>query len=177
MVQINNTQLTGLIGFGTAALLCLWAVWRKIHARNIWIVLSIGYLMMFVDILTQMRFQIRDVIGDTLKLLGIYEDRRTGQAISIVVTVCVVAFFGLPIFGRMRKFVFSARLAMVAGMLALALTLMEIISLHAIDAILYNQIGPVLLIGWLWLACGLTSAGAVVVTAKTRSQNISIDRT
>ena len=169
MVQINYTQLAGLIGFGTAALLCLWAVWRKIHERNIWIVLSIGYLMMFVEVLAHTRFQIRSVIGDTLKLLGIYEDRRTGQAISIVVTVCVVAFLGLPMLRRMRKLVFSVRLALIAGMLAFALILLEIISLHAIDEILYKPIGPALLIGWLWLVCGLISAGAVVVAAKKRS--------
>lgn len=169
MVQINYTQLTGLIGFGTAALLCLWAVWRQIHERDIWIALSIGYLLMFVEVLAEMRHQVHGVIGDTLKLLGIYEDRRTGQTISIVVTVCVVAFLGLPMLRRMRNLVFSVRLALVAGMLAFASILMEIISLHAIDEILYKPIGPVLLIGWLWLVCGLISAGAVVVVAKKRS--------
>lgn len=169
MDQINHTQLVGLTGFGTAALFCLRTAWRQKHARNIWIVLSIGYLIMFAEVLAQIRYLILGVIVDTLKSLGVYEGRQTGQTVLIVVAVCVVAFLSLLILSRMRNLVFSARLALVAGIFVLALYLVETISLHAIDAILFKQIGPVLLIGWLWLACGWTSAVAAAVAAKTHS--------
>lgn len=46
----------------------------------------------------------------------------------------------------------------VAAAFAVILHLVEIISLHSIDAFLYKPINSVFLIGWLWLACGVISA-------------------
>ena len=50
----------------------------------------------------------------------------------------------------------------VGGMLGagLGLFLVEAISLHSVDAVMYAQAGPVLLIGWIWAALGLVIAAA-----------------
>jgi hypothetical protein len=52
----------------------------------------------------------------------------------------------------------AARVATSVTIAVLALFSIEAVSLHAIDAIFYRSIGPVLLIGWIW---ALASAAIV----------------
>ena len=46
---------------------------------------------------------------------------------------------------------------------------MEIVSLHAVDAVLYRRVGSILLIGWLWAIAvvpHVTCAGWQIVSAR-----------
>jgi len=169
MDQINSTQLAGLIGFGSAALLCARAVWRQKHARSLWVSLAIVYSLMFVDVVAQLRHLIRVEITDILKALGVYGDRQSAQTALLVGLGVVAAFFSLRLLIRMRTMALSAQFAFVGIVFVFALFGLELISLHAIDAILYRQTGPLLLIGWLWLAGSGISAAAAMAAGKKRS--------
>jgi hypothetical protein len=169
MDQINFTQLAGLIGFGLAALLCARAAWSQRQARSLWVALSIIYLMMFADVLIQLRHLIRVEIVDVLKVLGVYGDRQSAQTALLIGLGVIAAFFSLRLLIRMRGLAMSAQLAFVGTVFVFALYVLELISLHAIDAILYRPIGPVLLIGWLWMAGSGTSAAAAKAVVKKRS--------
>jgi len=168
MDQINSTQLAGLIGFGAATLLCARAAWRQTHARRLWVALSLFYSLMFVDVLTQLPHLIRIEITDTLKALGVYGDRQSAQTALLIGLGVVAAYFSLRLLIRMRAMALSARVAFVGTLLVIALYVLELISLHTIDAILYRQTGPLILIGWLWLVGSGTSAAAAVAAVKKR---------
>jgi hypothetical protein len=43
------------------------------------------------------------------------------------------------------------RIALICTGISGGLFVVEIISLHQMDRVLYQQLGPILLIGWLWL--------------------------
>ncbi len=169
MDQINSTQLAGLIGFGATALLCARAAWRQTHARSLWVSLAIVYSLMFVDVVVQLRHLIRVEITDTLKALGVYGDRQSAQTALLIGLGVVAAYFSLRLLIRMRTMALSAQFAFVGTLLVIALYVLELISLHVIDAILYRQTGPILLIGWLWLAGSGISAAAAVTAVKKRS--------
>lgn len=169
MDQINSTQLAGLIGFGATALLCARATWCQRPARNLWLALSIFYSLIFVDVVAQLRHLVRVEIVVTLKALGVYGDRRIAQMALLIGLGLIAAFFSLRLLIRMRGLTASARIAFVGAMLVLSLYVLELISLHAIDALLYRQTGPMLLIGWLWLASSAISAAAAVAAVKKHS--------
>jgi hypothetical protein len=52
----------------------------------------------------------------------------------------------------------------------------EAISLHAVDALMYAYIGPVLAIGWAWAALALTITAAALVAGKIRRESVRAPR-
>ena len=152
MIQINATQLLGLLSFGTAAVLC-YKTWRQTKATtSTWGWLTIAYLVMAFDTVSGGRHLVSNAIRMVLKTIDFYTDRKFLQ---MAVTVCLlilavfVAGYFLRIWFRQKE---GTRMATYVTFCALLLFIIETISLHKIDAILYQQVGPVLLIGWIWTA-------------------------
>jgi hypothetical protein len=97
-------------------------------------------------------------MGDWLKAEELYSQRGPAQAALLIITVVLATVVTRLVVLRMAR----RRVAIALGSTAalLALFAVETVSLHASDAILYQPIGPVLLIGLLWSLCGLISAAA-----------------
>jgi hypothetical protein len=112
-----------------------------------WSVAIYGVLVM--ELLIGFRHQIVGAVRSITMEQGFYDIRRSYQPILIIAMLLanVLIFYWLlriqwrtnPIFG-----------VYVSLMLISALFLMEIVSLHAVDAVLYRRVGSILLIGWLW---------------------------
>ncbi len=152
--QTNPTQVAGLLAFAASTAACVWAARRK-HSGG-WAVLAAVHAALWLDILLNMRHRIHDVVNAALRSIGLYDSRLWLQAALLLALGAVVVMAW-----RTRR---RASVAVVATALLIALVLVEAISWHESDRLLYTHLGPLLLIAYAWLAC----AGVVVFAALRR---------
>jgi len=161
-LQINSTQAIGLLSFVSAALAAATAFGvagqGRRSGRRTWAIIASIYVLLAVEVFAMTRHQFNRVIGGWLKIEGSYAERGTAQVVLVIITVVVAAL----ITGRVVLRAPTRRLSIARGSTAAIVALFAVgsVSLHASDAILYQSIGPVLLIGWLWFLCGFTTAAA-----------------
>lgn len=172
-LPFNETQLLGLFSFGLATFAALstsgslraQSRQRSLHWR--WIgIFQLAYLF---EIYFGARHLAHDFINTTLRSVGLYQDRASIQGLLLI----GVAAGSLAIATMLRRRIAfepaqssAEKIALLCTAIALLLFLIETISLHAIDRVLYWPMGSILLIGYLWLA---TSIG--VVFAARRALN------
>ncbi len=151
--ETNPTQLAGLLAFAASTLACVWAARRR-HGGG-WAALAAVHAALWLDILLNTRHRLHDVVNAGLRALGLYESRVWLQA-ALLLGLAVVAVLAW----RARR---RAGVAVGATMVLIALVLVEAISWHESDRVLYSTLGPLLLIAYAWLACA-----AVVVWSALR---------
>jgi uncharacterized protein (DUF1501 family) len=152
--QSNPTQLAGLLAFAATTLACAWAAQRK-HSGG-WAALAAVHAALWLDILLNTRHRVHDVVNAALRAMGLYESRVWLQAALLLALAA-----GAVIAWRARR---RVGLAVLATAVLIVLVLVEAISWHESDRVLYAHLGPLLLIAYAWLAC----AGAVIFSALRR---------
>jgi hypothetical protein len=154
MYQMNATQVIGIAVFSLAALMCLRTYLVLMPRRPIWVILAFVSAGFAVEVILGGRHQLTRVISETLKAVGFYDGRRGWQVALLVgllsLTIMVIGLVS-PV---LRNGQLTARLAAYLASILILLFGIEAISLHSVDAILYNKVGPVLLIGWVWVGLG-----------------------
>jgi hypothetical protein len=150
----NPTQLLGLVAFASATIACIFAKRNSQNEGRAWIALAIANAAFFMEIFFGTRLQLHDIAVSRLLSVRLYADRTNLQYVLIIVSggIPLLAALLLLFFRPLRK----PRLiiATIASFSVLTLFAIEAISLHRIDAIFYQEIGSVLLVGWLWcIAC------------------------
>jgi hypothetical protein len=160
--MFNPTQLTGLAVTALAMLACWFArqtsPWRWIAAFQ---------ALFFLEILLGMRHRLHDIMNAALKMSGLYQGRASGQTAMLA----VIALLGIGLFVLARRAPRTmARIGILASSAMVLLFLIEGISLHAMDALLYRRAGPLMLIAWIWAAlCGTTACAALLDKPRRRS--------
>jgi hypothetical protein len=154
--ETNPTQVAGLLAFAASTLACLWAVRRRGAARRAWLALAAVHALLWLDILFNTRHRLHDGVNRALHAIGWYEQRLWLQA-ALLVALLAVAVMAW----RARR---RAGAALAATAVLLALVLVEAVSWHESDRVLYATLGPLLLIAYAWIAC----AAVVVFTALRR---------
>jgi len=161
-VQINWTLVTGLAAFSLAAAASWDAGSAARQHRLPWRVLAVVHLVLLAELLGGNRFGAIDAIDAALP--GI--DRpavRIGLALLMALATGGVAIMIARVVRRIPLFAPAA----LATLAAAALFGVETLSVGAVGALLYRPVGPVMLIGWLWLGCGLTVVATAIVTVKS----------
>ncbi|MBJ6122756.1 hypothetical protein [Sphingomonas mollis] len=166
MPQINWTQTAGLTGFALAAIFCWRAAGRQ---RGPWRLLAIFYAVLCGEIVAGIRHTLLRTMGGIFGLGSYYMDRRPVQLAALAILI------GLAVWLAWRTMRTAARRpgarpARIVALVAAGLFAAEIVSLHQVDAVMYRRIGPVMLIGWLWLACGVVAAIIAVGARPTRKR-------
>jgi len=149
----NPTQLAGLIALTASTLACVWAARRT--RRVAWMALAGVHAALWLDILLNTRHLVHDAVNGLLRASGAYAQRAWLQAVLLLL---LIALGGWAWRRRQR-----AGVATAATALLLALVMVEMISWHQSDRLLYAHVGPLLLIAYAWIACA-----AVVVWAALR---------
>ena len=154
---MNATQLIGIVAFFGAALACATAAFRKREGRKVWITLAFMHLAFSIEVLVGFRHRVHNLAVSGLLADGIYGQRAEIQLPLIGLLGLVLAAVAVMILTRLRNANARQKLAVALAAALVALFTIETVSLHAIDAILYRPVGPIMLIGWIWLAaCAAT---------------------
>ncbi len=154
-MQTNPTQLTGLIAFAIAALACARAARRQ---RGPWVGLLIAQLVCFAEVWFGLRHRLHDLADVLLRSRGMYAS-RVGLQEALIAAALLLVGVGLATSARWWRRDARVALAMLGTGLAFTLFVIETISLHAIDVLMYEPLGPVMLVALAW------SAGAALVAA------------
>jgi hypothetical protein len=150
--QTNPTQIAGLLAFAVSTLACAVA-WRRSKQPS-WAALTVVHALLWLDILLNARHRLHDWVNAGLLALGAYEWRVIVQA-ALLLTLALAAVLAW----RRR----GTGAAVGATLLLAALVLIEAISWHESDRVLYTHVGPLLLIAYAWIG-----AAAVVAWAALR---------
>jgi len=154
----NPTQFVGTIAFGGAAIACLVAArQRRTPDGRAWIVLALINCLFVVEILIGFRHRIHNLGNSILIADGKYGDRGSLQESLIWSLAAIACALATLVLFRLRFATGGVRMAGSISVAVLALFAIEAISLHALDAVFYQAISNVLLIGWIWAgACAVT---------------------
>lgn len=147
----NPTQLAGIAAFSLAALSCLAA------RRRPWPTLALLHAVFLVEVLAGFRHVVHVMV---MRAMGEAYRARTDYQLELFAVLLVAAAIGAAVLLRLRRRG-PARKAVLATAALCLLFGIETISLHAVDAILYRQVGGIAIVGWLWLLAG----GAVALLA------------
>jgi hypothetical protein len=157
------TQSIGLMSFALAFVATTWAAARTPRGarRTLWLWLAATHLLCWAEIFLEWRYRLHNAVNAVLKMMDWYVERQALQVVLIVLLLLLVSLIGLLFWRCQRGFTLigSARVAMAGTLGGVLLLALEAISLHNIDTVMYTQVGPVLVIGWLWAAvCSLVIA-------------------
>jgi len=159
---INPTQLAGLLAFGAVALAAAWAARAGAASgpsgRATWRWVCFFQLLFVVEIWLSNRHVAHDMVNTWLHSVGLYQDRaRLQQWMLAGIGLCgaLAAWAWWRSAARDRPRATVSRLALVSTGATLMLFLVETVSLHAVDRLLYRPVGPVLLIACFWIAHAL----------------------
>jgi uncharacterized membrane protein len=166
--QINSTEIAGFLAFVPAALTSSLASFRTRNRADsrIWAIIAAVYYLLAIEILANTRFIGEDLLRRLLRDTNEYAARRPPQAAALLAVMALTIVVSVAIVrrvpGRITRFATLATIAVVE------LFICESVSLHAVDAILYAPAGPIILIGWGWLAFGWsTTLAAASVRRRT----------
>jgi hypothetical protein len=150
----NSTELTGLLSFAASTIACLIAGRRfGLPSARTWKVLAFMNCLFLIEIFFGFRFRIAEFARAVLKTDRLYTQLHGRNQETLIITIITVALvvailllFWRGIGGG------AARIAASLTLAVLVLFAVETVSLHPIDAVYYQPIGPILAIGWAWAA-------------------------
>jgi hypothetical protein len=149
----NATQSAGLAATAFAMVACVAA------AKTPWRFLAVFHAALFLEVLLGLRHQIHALAGRGLMAEALYGERRPMQ-IALLAGLLVAGVLILWFAGRQKRL--PAKVGILSSGMLAALFVVETISLHAIDAVLYRRIGPLMIIGFIWAAlCAITILAAL----------------
>jgi len=151
-------QWSGVGCFSAASLACVWAAWRPAAPKTGWLVLAFVMALLTLEVHLNTRSTLLDMVRERMRQAHTYETRQFLQWMLLIFW----ALLGLSGLGvswvRASCHGWPLCLAVLGAWMAVAILGVELVSLHAIDALLYAPMGPVRVSSWL-----LASAVLVVV--------------
>ncbi len=171
--HLNPTQLAGVLPFTIAAVACVITARRahRFRSRIYWAVLAVINLLFAIEVLALIRYQIHDFTINQILVthgwhcqqafLGRLSLRRLRQSFLVCVMFVLV------------RIAFVSWVASVASGNATALVglfVIEGVSLHAIDLILWRPYHQIVFVAWLWMA----GAGVITLAAIWRSMRPTV---
>ena len=119
------------------------------------------------------RWHLHDFFMGKAEQAALYASRRGPQALVLVALVGIF-LFGLRVTSLRLRRRGGAIMAVSGALLSLALWCTEVVSLHAVDHILYHSIGNLMTVSFLWIfACMMTSIGVLVESKESIPENYS----
>ena len=164
---LNPTQAIGLLAYGTAVTCCAIA-WIRTKARHGASQLAAAFTLiesaLLLDMVFNLRWRLHSFFMDFAMQKHEYALRRLPQVI-VLTLLGGLLLFSLLAARRLFRDRVGARLAVSGILLSVVLWCVEVVSLHAVDHILYHIIGKWMVVSALWIvACLMTSIGMLMVS-------------
>jgi hypothetical protein len=168
---LTPTRAVGLLAYGTAVTCCVIA-WIRTKTRHGAAQLAATFTLiesaLLLDMVFNLRWKLHQFLMDFAMQKHEYAVRRPPQVI-VVTLLGLLLLFGLLAARRLFRNRAADRLAVSGVLLSVILWCVEVVSLHAVDHILYHTIGKWMLVSALWIvACLMTSIGMLMVPRHTQ---------
>jgi hypothetical protein len=167
-LHTNPTQLIGLLAFACAAIACARTALARRERPWWWLCAACSGFVL--EVAVGLRHRTHDLVDALLQAEGSYASRGPVQ-IGLLAVALVLSAGTLAWLIRARGADANVKAATVGCAAALWLFLIEAISLHGVDAVMYAHIGPVMLIGWAWAATALLVLWAALRAATIRRES------
>jgi hypothetical protein len=166
---LTPTRASGLAAYGTAVTCCGIAWFKANNTRKdsqLAARLTVIEGALLLDIIFNWRWMLHDFAAGLTKRAHDYAFRASPQELLDTLLLILLLFGWVSVF---RKFPgrIGALLAVSGVLLSLGLWCVEVVSLHAVDAILYHLAGKVMVVSFLWiLAAMMVSVGVLIDSRK-----------
>ena len=117
-------------------------------------VLAAVQLVLLLDIAFNLRWRLHDFFMQEAMAHGVYGLRRPPQLLALCTLIGVSTLCCAFILSRFRRRR-GAAIAVAGTLLSVALRCAEVLSYHDLDAVLYAQVGKVMMVSILWTALTL----------------------
>ncbi len=129
-------------------------------------ILCVLDLALLLDIAFNWRWKLYDRLRSDAMSLHWYDERSEFQVLALIFLAILLLFGAFWLRHRFAP-IRGATLAICGGLLSIGCWMTEVISLHAIDAVLYRSAGPLLAVAFVWiLASAMTTAGILIAGAQ-----------
>lgn len=166
---LTPTRASGLAAYGTAVI-CCGIAWLKANNRRkdsqLAASLTVIEAALLLDIIFNWRWVLHGFAIGLAKRAHDYAFRSTPQELLDTLLFILLLFGWVSVF---RKFPgrIGALLAVSGVLLSVGVWCVEVVSLHAVDAILYHLSGKVMVVSFLWiLAAMMVSVGVLIDSRK-----------
>jgi hypothetical protein len=160
---LNPTRALGLVAYATAAVCCCirWMKAKGEIARLAAVLLVIEAILL-LDMAFNWRWKLHQALMDLAQHEHEYGQRRLPQTIVLLVLACVL-LYGIYRCWRAFRHRGTTLLAVCGTLLSMVLWCTEVISLHAVDHVLYLSLSGVMAVSLLWIiSCSMTSIGILL---------------
>jgi hypothetical protein len=162
---LTLTRVSGLAAYGVA-LTCSAIAWlrtrRSQAASSLAARLTMMEGLLLIDMIVDGRWMLHRALTGAAQRRHDYDLRRLPQSIGIAVLVAIL-FVALLYVLRTYHRRIGALLAISGVLLSLFTWCVEVVSLHAVDALLYHPVGRGMVISLVWmLACLMTAVGILI---------------
>jgi hypothetical protein len=161
---LNPTRATGLVAYGTAVICCgiAWIRTKAGLASKLAAVLMLFESALLLDMAFNWRWKLHQALMDFAVRQHEYNQRGLPQLMVVILLVALLLFGWLTAWRSLRGRG-TTLLAVSGALLSLVLWCIEVVSLHAVDHVLYYSVDGVMAVTLLWvLSCTMTSIGILL---------------
>ena len=162
---MDANAVAGLSAFAAAAAACLGVSLRRGRSAALWRTLALLHAACALEVAINLRYRFRNALIPLLQERGWYASRTAWQGASIVAALLIGTALAGWLWRRHRN-EGAAHGAIAGTALALTVMVVETISLHRIDEVMYAHAGPLVAVAWAWLG-----AAAIVIASAWRSSD------
>ena len=162
---LTPTRATGIAAYA-AAMACCGIAWAR--TRRLRTVSQLAALLtaiegaLVLDMVFNWRWMLHQQLMDLAQSWHEYDMRRSPQVIAIAI-LAVLLLVGVLSALRILRRRTGALLAVSGVLLSLVVWCTEVVSLHALDHVLYHLLGPWMIVSLVWVfACLMTSVGILI---------------
>jgi hypothetical protein len=120
---------------------------------------------LLIDAIFSVRWRIHDLLKDEATSLDLYSERSAPQVIALVLIAVAAGVVVAIVLWRLRGRP-SAGLAVGGVIVSLTCWIIEVISLHAVDALLYRTVHGVMRVSIVWIAASLMTGVGILMNMK-----------
>ena len=137
--------------------------------------LTILEIFLFFDMAVDGRWALHSKLIQFSLHFGFYEQRRTIQIVGLA-TASAALLFGMTMIAHRLRGKWFAIVAGWSALLSVATWCTELVSLHEIDAILCHKVSGFMVIAFVWMTLGATTAISLQLEAWNAGHAIDINQ-
>jgi hypothetical protein len=165
---LTPTRATGIAAYGVA-MACCGIAWARTRRRRtisqLTALLTVIEGALVLDMVFSWRWVIHQELMDLARRWNEYEIRRSPQLIAMAI-LAVLLLVGLISALRILRGRAGALLAVSGVLVSLVLWCTEVVSLHALDHVLYHLLGPWMVVSLVWVFASLMTSVGILMDAR-----------